>query len=201
MVGRNATRTRIRRLLVTRGIYGKMRFPASKTGTLNQENSHPALASEFAMETEFDDSDTFTEAVRGWDLDFRQLGRGRMDARLAHVAAGPVFITACSMTRQIEQCGASLHGFRTIAIPASDERSFINEADARNEMFDGMEACCNSQRKHSARGCRRTNEAQTSLFANHLDRGTAVSRATRCIDCRHCQAAGFCAKGGRAAYR
>jgi AraC-like DNA-binding protein len=74
----------------------------------------------FSMTASVDDADQLTEMLRGWNLEFHQLNRGRIDARLAHVASGPVLLTECSMTRRIQQRGASPTGYRTIAIPCSD---------------------------------------------------------------------------------
>ena len=93
---------------------------ASKTGKMNQEKPSAVPAAGFAMAMRFDDSDALAEAVRGWDLDFRQLDRGRIVARLGHVATGGVLMTECGLTRRMEQHGAPPSGFRTFAIPSND---------------------------------------------------------------------------------
>ena len=85
-------------------------FPGRSSGTM----------ADFAMKIRLRDADLLAETVQGWDLDFRQLECGPVDAILAHVRCGPVLITECAMNRRIEQHGAAPAGFRTIAVPAND---------------------------------------------------------------------------------
>ena len=79
------------------------------------------VGADTVMAARLDDVDAVTEVVRGWDLDFCQLDRGRIEARLAHVSAGSVFITECAMNRRVEQFGAAPKGFLTVAVPVRDD--------------------------------------------------------------------------------
>ncbi|MEM8954472.1 MAG: helix-turn-helix domain-containing protein [Verrucomicrobiota bacterium] len=76
--------------------------------------------SHFTVNSHFDDFDAFSAAAVGWDLDFRQLDRGRFNARLLHLVTPQIIIAQCSFNRKIEQRGAPPAGFRTFAIPADD---------------------------------------------------------------------------------
>lgn len=84
---------------------------------MSQENARNPV---FSMAASVNDADQLTEMLRGWNLEFHQLDQGRIDARLAHVASGPVLVSECSLTRRIQQQGASPTGYRTIAIPCTD---------------------------------------------------------------------------------
>ena len=65
----------------------------------------------------FGDIDDLTEAVRSWDLDFRQLGCGRLDAEMQQVVADGMLFTRVCFDRLVEQRGAAPRGLRTFGIP------------------------------------------------------------------------------------
>ena len=69
----------------------------------------------------FRDFDQFREATRGWNLDFRQLDRGELDAQLLQMGLGPVVLMHASFNRRFDQRGGAPSGLRTFALP--EERS------------------------------------------------------------------------------
>jgi AraC family ethanolamine operon transcriptional activator len=62
--------------------------------------------------------DAFSEAARGWDLDFRQLDRGPFRGELLQAEAGPVLLTRVRFNRRFEQRGRALPDRRTFAVLA-----------------------------------------------------------------------------------
>ena len=69
---------------------------------------------------QFGDSDVFTDHVRGWELDFRQLDCGEFHSTLKQVITPSLLLTECSMSRQMEQHGGVPAGFHTFAVPVHD---------------------------------------------------------------------------------
>jgi AraC-like DNA-binding protein len=65
----------------------------------------------------FRDFDQFQESTRGWDLDFRQLDRGALDAQLLQVGFGPLVLMLVSFNRRFDQRGGAPPGLRTFALP------------------------------------------------------------------------------------
>jgi AraC-like DNA-binding protein len=79
----------------------------------------------FLLNRQFSDLEEFAETAREWDVDFRQLDRGRFRADLLQVRDGPVMLARARFSRRLRQSGAPPRGFRTFAIPAdSDFRIF-----------------------------------------------------------------------------
>jgi AraC-like DNA-binding protein len=60
--------------------------------------------------------DEFAEATSGWALDWRQLDRGPLSARLLQVATPSVLVTQFLFNRKFHQRGASPPGMRTFGI-------------------------------------------------------------------------------------
>ncbi len=65
----------------------------------------------------FRDFEHLSEATRGWDLDFRQVDRGALDAELFQVDVGGVVVMRLSLNRSFDQRGGSPPGLRTFALP------------------------------------------------------------------------------------
>ena len=61
----------------------------------------------------FGDIDQFSEATRGWDLDFRQLTPSRLDASLSAVIQPHARMEASRFNRRFQQFGATPQGMRT----------------------------------------------------------------------------------------
>jgi AraC family ethanolamine operon transcriptional activator len=65
----------------------------------------------------FRDFDHLSEATRGWDLDFRQVDRGGLDAELLQVGVGTVVVMRLNLNRRFDQRGGAPAGLRTFALP------------------------------------------------------------------------------------
>jgi len=52
----------------------------------------------------------------GWDIDFRQLDRGPLDAELLPVGVGPVVLMQARFSRRFDQRGGAPPGLRTFAL-------------------------------------------------------------------------------------
>ena len=73
----------------------------------------------FALASSFDDVNRFAEAVRGWDLDFRQMDPGRFRAELTHIVTPGVMLSRCVLGRKMEQQGELPGGFHPNSISRS----------------------------------------------------------------------------------
>lgn len=69
----------------------------------------------------FDDFDAFSEAAKGWDLQFDQLSRGAFEGKLWHCIMPNAQIGRARFNRQLEQQGAAPLGLLTFVIPAQQE--------------------------------------------------------------------------------
>jgi hypothetical protein len=47
------------------------------------------------LDNKFDDFDALAKSARGWDLDFRQLDRGRFEAKLTHLVTPEALLAEC----------------------------------------------------------------------------------------------------------
>lgn len=81
----------------------------------------PELPEHFSVSQRFNDFDAFNDAATGWDLNFRQMDRGRFEAELNQIATPSVILAECAFNRRIEQRGATPAGYRTFGIPADDD--------------------------------------------------------------------------------
>ena len=79
----------------------------------DESNSEPEL---IAIAGRFGEFDEFTEVAAAWDLDFRQLGRGRLNATLAQVVGNSWSLAKARFDRPAYQQGVAVPGMRTIAI-------------------------------------------------------------------------------------
>ncbi len=66
----------------------------------------------------FADFEDLQECARHWDLDFRQMDRGRFDGEIHLVMMPEVQLGHVRLERRIEQAGAPPLGLRTIGVPA-----------------------------------------------------------------------------------
>ena len=69
-----------------------------------------------AAQLRFGSFDDFAEATRGWDLDWRQLDRGRLKAELLHVASPDASIFRVAFNRSFLQRGGSPEGMLTFGL-------------------------------------------------------------------------------------
>ncbi len=73
----------------------------------------------FHLENEFDDFDTFTETIRAWDLDYRQLDRGSFSCGLKQYGQEGIILGQAHFSRALLQSGLSPGVLRTIVIPTA----------------------------------------------------------------------------------
>jgi len=82
--------------------------------------SHPSATSNpqpiHAAQLGFGSFDDFSEATRGWDLDWRQLDRGRLEAHLIRVAGPGASILRVTFDRSFLQTGGSPPGMLTFGL-------------------------------------------------------------------------------------
>jgi len=76
----------------------------------------PELASPLLLQARFGDIDEFAEAIRGWDLDWRQLDAGRLEAKLLQIQTEMAAVTQVSFSRQFLQMGGCPPGVRTFGL-------------------------------------------------------------------------------------
>ena len=69
-----------------------------------------------AAQLQFGSFDGFAEATRGWDLDWRQLDRGRLKANLIRVAGPGASILRVALDRSFLQTGGSPPGMLTFGL-------------------------------------------------------------------------------------
>ncbi len=74
---------------------------------------------DYVVHRTFDDFDQMCDEVRQWNLDFRQLDRGRFSAEVLQFGLGSVHISDATFERCLLQAGAPPEGLQTIAIPAN----------------------------------------------------------------------------------
>jgi AraC family transcriptional regulator, ethanolamine operon transcriptional activator len=69
-----------------------------------------------AIAGRFEEFDEFAEMSAAWDIDFRQIGRGRLNATLAQVMGDSWSLAKARFDRPAYQQGVAIPGMRTIAI-------------------------------------------------------------------------------------
>jgi AraC-like DNA-binding protein len=69
-----------------------------------------------AIAGRFEEFDEFTEVAAAWDIDFRQIGSGKLNANLAQVVGESWSLAKARFDRPAYQQGASVPGMRTFAI-------------------------------------------------------------------------------------
>jgi len=79
----------------------------------------------FLIASVFKDIDHFAEVGREWDVDFRQLDHGRLNARLLQVAAGTVQLMEAQFDRRVEQQGCSPVDSYSIAVPFGSDPKLV----------------------------------------------------------------------------
>lgn len=77
--------------------------------------------STYVLKRTFADIDDLTAEARQWDVDFRQIERGKFYGELLQFAAGGVHISEARFCRSLNQKGSPPEGMRTVAVPACRE--------------------------------------------------------------------------------
>ena len=83
----------------------------SARGEIGKRASNYALARK-----RFDDFEEFATAIRAWDLDFRQLDRGRSSPEFTQVMGPDMHFTYARFDRHYHQQGSTPAGMRTFAL-------------------------------------------------------------------------------------
>jgi len=73
----------------------------------------------------FSDFDALAAEARQWDLDLRQLDRGKFRGELVQFGVDDVHITEARFGRILKQQGTPPAGLRTIGVPASGDTQFV----------------------------------------------------------------------------
>jgi AraC family ethanolamine operon transcriptional activator len=87
----------------------------------------------YAFQHTFTDVDQLAAKAKQWNLDFRQLDRGRFIGEILQFATSGVHISEARFCRSLNQKGAPPDGMRTIGIPARRDLSF----EWRGKLVDG----------------------------------------------------------------
>ena len=78
----------------------------------------------YLLDLQFNDFEDFTNTVRDWNVEFRQLDRGQFHGKLFQVGSGTVHFGHASLTRHLDQHGVCPAGLRTIVVPATSDQNF-----------------------------------------------------------------------------
>lgn len=76
------------------------------------------------LKCNFDEYESFKEAVSKWSLDFKQLDSGRFEAELLIVETSQIQVGTTILNRKFEQNGLSPKGFRTFVITATIDQNY-----------------------------------------------------------------------------
>ena len=76
------------------------------------------------LDHQFDDVDELTQATKFWNLDFRQLDRGRFQGRIFQGTLGTMLIAEARFGRRLQQQGWTPSGVRTFVVPAGPAVAF-----------------------------------------------------------------------------
>lgn len=87
----------------------------------------------YVLQRTFADVEDLATEAKQWDVDFRQIERGRFRGELLQFASGGVHISEARFCRSLNQKGAPPAGMRTVAIPACRNLRF----EWRNKQVDG----------------------------------------------------------------
>lgn len=68
------------------------------------------------IQNQFEDFDALAEAIRAWDLDFRQLDRGQSPATLSQLIGSDIVISHACFSRHYHQQGSTPTNMRTFAV-------------------------------------------------------------------------------------
>ena len=81
--------------------------------TTSRLSTAPSAPPIHAMRREFRDFDEFAHAIEGWGLDWLQLDRGSLEAKLQQIATPNALLTRFYFSRKFHQRGTSPPGVRT----------------------------------------------------------------------------------------
>lgn len=110
----------------------------SAIGTSMNQKMPESAPQDFVLSRRFDDVDEFSETCRGWDLEIRQLDRGKFEGALQQLSCGPILISHVYFNRRIELRASAQAGTRTFWIhlfqPARWCRTSPSEGDIQSHV-------------------------------------------------------------------
>ncbi len=77
------------------------------------------------MPQHFSNIEEFSNILKGYDIDLRQIDRGSFSATLQQIDCGSVFISRIATTRRMEANGNPPPGLRTFGIPTENCQPFV----------------------------------------------------------------------------
>jgi len=81
---------------------------------MDPDDQHPPAVQCF--DAEFEDFGALAESVEGWDLDWQQLDRGRLEARIQQIMTPSVQLSRVEFSRRYHQRGATPPGYLTFGL-------------------------------------------------------------------------------------
>ena len=88
----------------------------------------------YAIQRTFTDVDQLASEAKQWNLDFRQLDRGRFHGEVLQFSTSGVHISDARFCRSLDQKGAPPDGMRTLAVPAHSDLRL----EWRGKVVDGQ---------------------------------------------------------------
>ena len=82
--------------------------------------------SDFVLHGQFDNSDEYTSAIRAWDMDVVQLGRGELNADVLMVQAGDMELIHTSTDKKLHRYGSTPEGRKTFTIAALPDVTYLS---------------------------------------------------------------------------
>jgi AraC family ethanolamine operon transcriptional activator len=90
-----------------------------------KEKKLAASSKHFVQRALFYDFDDFTENIRGWNNEFRQLDKGKFWGELLQIFSDSVLITFGSMNRRLEMHGVSPKNMKMFGIPLETDLPIV----------------------------------------------------------------------------
>lgn len=88
------------------------------------QNNISAQPERYLLDLQFNDFEDFTDTVRDWNLEFRQLDRGQFHGDLFQAGTGVIQFSYTKLNRHIDQYGDCPADMRTLVIPATADQKF-----------------------------------------------------------------------------
>jgi AraC family transcriptional regulator, ethanolamine operon transcriptional activator len=101
------------------------RAPHHKSAKMQKKREKLSILPElYLIDLKFKDFEDFTDTVRNWNLEFRQLDRGQFQGDLFQAGIGAVHFGYTELNRHLDQYGGCPKGMRTLVVPAAADQSF-----------------------------------------------------------------------------
>ncbi|MCP3888445.1 MAG: helix-turn-helix domain-containing protein [Desulfobulbaceae bacterium] len=90
----------------------------------NQDGFLQKTPKRYVLNRHYDDFEDFSDTVRNWKIEFRQLESGYFQGTTFQAKSGDVHFEYASLNRHFDQHGESPSGLRTLVIPATPDQRF-----------------------------------------------------------------------------